>query len=191
VSPRVSSLTADTGVNELPDDAQILLFYREHQDFVWRNARRMGCADDWVDDAVQEVFLVAARRLSELPPDANVRGWLFAIVVRVAQRMQRDRGRYRARLQHYSEACAGEHSASPEASSAAARTLRQLLGRLDEARRAVVILIELEGMTSAEVAQTLGLPQGTVDSRLRAARQQLATWIVELRMAEAAGEAQP
>lgn len=191
MSPRVSSLTADTEVNELPDDAAIELFYREHQDFVWRNARRLGCADEWVDDAVQEVFLVAARRLSELHPEANLRGWLFAIVVRVAQRMQRDRGRYRARLRRYSETRVGEHSASAEASSGAAQTLRQLLGRLDEARRAIVILIELEGMTSAEVAQALGIPQGTVDSRLRAARQQLAAWIEELRVAESVGGAQP
>jgi RNA polymerase sigma-70 factor (ECF subfamily) len=191
VSPRVSSFTADTRVEELPDDAAIELFYREHQDFVWRNARRLGCADEWVDDAVQEVFLVAARRLSELDPDANLRGWLFAIVVRVAQRMRRDRGRYRARLQRYSETRLGEHGASPEASSGAAHTLRQLLGRLDEARRAVVILIELEGMTSAEVARALGIPQGTVDSRLRAARHQLAAWIEELRVAEAAGGTPP
>jgi RNA polymerase sigma-70 factor, ECF subfamily len=191
VSPRVSSITADTGVEELPDDATIELFYREHQDFVWRNARRVGCADEWVDDAVQEVFLVAARRLSELDPEANMRGWLFAIVVRVAQRMQRDRGRYRARLQRYSQTRLGEHSASPEASSGAAHTLRQLLGRLDEARRAIVILIELEGMTSAEVARALGIPQGTVDSRLRAARQQLAAWIQELRIAEAIEGTQP
>jgi RNA polymerase sigma-70 factor, ECF subfamily len=187
VSLRVSSLGADAGARELPNDDAIELFYRDHQDFVWRNARRLGCADEWVDDAVQEVFLVAARRLSELDPQANVRGWLFAIVVRVAQRMQRDRARYRARLRRYSETRAGEHRASAEASSGAAQALRRLLGRLDEAKRAVVILIELEGMTSAEVARALGIPQGTVDSRLRAARQQLAGWIEELRIAEAAG----
>jgi RNA polymerase sigma-70 factor, ECF subfamily len=185
VSPQVSSLAAGGGITDLSDDASIELLYREHQDFVWRNARRLGCADEWVDDAVQEVFLVAARRLQELGAEANVRGWLFAIVVRVAQRMQRDRGRYRARLQRYSETLAGDHSASPEASSGAARTLRELLGRLDEARRAIVILIELEGMTSAEVARVLGIPHGTVDSRLRAARQQLATWIEQQRAAEA------
>jgi RNA polymerase sigma-70 factor, ECF subfamily len=120
-----------------------------------------------------------------------VRGWLFAIVVRVAQRMQRDRGRYRARLQRYSETRVGEHSASAEASRGAAHILRQLLGRLDEARRAIVILVELEGMTSAEVARALGIPQGTVDSRLRAARQQLAGWIEELRVTEAEKGAQP
>lgn len=174
MSPRAASLSAGVDSKETPDDASIELFYREHQDFVWRNARRLGCADEWVDDAVQEVFLVAARRLAELDREPNIRGWLFAIVVRVAQRMQRDRGRYRARLQRYSEARRGEHVASPEGQRAAADQLRQLLAQLDEARRAIVILVELEGMTSAEVARVLGIPHGTVDSRLRAARKQLA-----------------
>jgi len=174
VSPRAASLSGGVESKETPDDASIQLFYREHQDFVWRNARRLGCADEWVDDAVQEVFLVAARRLGELDSEPNIRGWLFAIVVRVAQRMQRDRGRYRARLQRYSETRSSEHVASPEGQRVAADQLRQLLGQLDEARRAIVILVELEGMTSAEVARVLSIPHGTVDSRLRAARKQLA-----------------
>lgn len=172
--PRAASLSTGADSKDRQDDASILLLYREHQDFVWRNARRLGCADEWVDDAVQEVFLVAARRLSELGGESNVRGWLFAIVVRVAQRMQRDRGRYRARLQRYSEARGEPHVASPEGQRSAAEQLRLLLGELDEARRAIVILVELEGMTSAEVARVLNIPQGTVDSRLRAARKQLA-----------------
>lgn len=173
MSPRAASLSEGAEAKEALD-ASIEPFYREHQDFVWRNARRLGCADEWVDDAVQEIFLVATRRLAELDREANVRGWLFAIVVRVAQRMQRDRGRYRARLQRYSETQGQQHTASPEGQRAAADQLRLLLGQLDAARRAIVILVELEGMTSAEVSRVLGIPHGTVDSRLRSARKQLA-----------------
>jgi RNA polymerase sigma-70 factor (ECF subfamily) len=152
-------------------------FYRQHQNFVWRNARRLGCADDWVDDAVQEVFLVAVRRMSELDAESNVRGWLFAILVRVVQRLLRDRGRYRARLRRYSATSPTDRVDSPEGQSHAARMLRDLVARLDETKRVIVILIELEGMTSAEASRVLGIPQGTVDSRLRAARRQLARWI--------------
>ena len=147
--------------------------YREHGDFVWRNARRLGCADEWVDDAVQEVFLVAVRRCGELGEESNVRGWLFAITFRVVQRMQRDRSRYRARLSRYVEAQVEAPTASPEGASHAARELRELLAELDDVKRVVVILVELEGMTSAEVSRLLGVPQGTVDTRLRAARKQL------------------
>jgi RNA polymerase sigma-70 factor (ECF subfamily) len=148
-------------------------FYREHHAFVWRNARRLGCDDEWVDDAVHEVFLVAARRLREFAGDSSLRTWLFAILFRVVQRMQRDRARYRARIRRYSEVRAGDSAASVEERSEAAEYLRHLLSRLDEQKRVVVILIELEGMTSAEVGRALEIPQGTVDSRLRAARRQL------------------
>jgi RNA polymerase sigma-70 factor, ECF subfamily len=146
--------------------------YREHYDFVWRNARRLGCDDDWVDDAVHEAFLVAARRLGEFEGRASIRTWLFAIVFRVVKRMKRDRARYQRRLLGYAEARASSITgggASPDA----AHYLRQLLMRLDESRRAIVILVELEGMTAAEVGRALSLKQGTVESRLRTARLRL------------------
>lgn len=149
------------------------LLYREHYDFVWRNARRLGCADDWVDDAVHEAFLVASRRIEDFEGRSSVKTWLFSILFRVIQRMQRDRARYRARLARYSETRLGEQVESPEESSAAAGYLRQLLSRLDDPKRIVVILIELEGMTAMEVAKELGVARGTVETRLRSARRQL------------------
>ncbi|HXK19637.1 MAG TPA: sigma-70 family RNA polymerase sigma factor, partial [Polyangiaceae bacterium] len=123
--------------------------------------------------AVQEVFLVAARRLHELSPAANVRGWLFAIVFRVVQRTRRGRARYRARIGRYAETQTDASAPSHENTSDAAKQLRQLLQRLDDSKRVVVILMELEGMTAAEVASVMSVPQGTIASRLRAARQQL------------------
>jgi len=70
------------------------------------------------------------------------------------------------------EQCALVADAARE--SEAAQYLRQLLLKLSEAQRVVLILAELEGFTSVEIAETLGVPAGTVDSRLRAARTQLA-----------------
>jgi RNA polymerase sigma-70 factor (ECF subfamily) len=149
------------------------LLYREHFAFVWRNARRLGCTDDWLDDAVHEIFLVATRRLSEFQGRSGIRTWLFAITFRVVGRMQRDRSRQRRHANRYV-------SEQPELVSDAAREteaaeyLRQLLLKLSEPQRVVLILAELEGFTSVEIAETLGVPAGTVDSRLRAARTQLA-----------------
>lgn len=165
-------------------EATIKRLYHEQYAFVWRNARRLGCADEWVDDAVQEVFLVAARRLHELTPEADLRGWLFAIVFRIVQRLQRDRARYRARVNRFGLAQAGAQQKSHEDSSQAARHLRLLLAQLDDAKRVVIILVELEGMTSAEAAATLGIPQGTVDTRLRAARRRLQELLEQQRARE-------
>jgi RNA polymerase sigma-70 factor, ECF subfamily len=161
---------------EAPDSAELReatkALYREHYDFVWRNARRLGCSDDWVDDAVHEVFLVVGRRLSEFEHRAHERTWLFAITFRVVQRMRRDRARQRGHLDRYrQERPAATADAASE--SEAAQYLRYLLAQLPEAQRAVLILAELEGFTSAEIAATLGVPAGTVDTRLRAAKTAL------------------
>lgn len=157
-------------VTALPDGAEAL--YREHFAFVWRNARRLGCSDEWVDDAVHEVFLVAARRLAEFEGRSSLRTWLFAITFRVVGRMSRDRARRRVQVTRY----AAEQPApvaNVERETEAAEYLRQLLAKLSEPQRLVLILAELEGFTSAEIAHTLSVPTGTVDSRLRAARLQL------------------
>jgi len=148
-------------------------FYNQHFDFVWRNAMRLGCQDDWVEDAVHEVFFTASRKLDEFEGRSSIRTWLFAITYRVVQRMQRDRARHARRLR----SLAFEHQDLARTSTAPvaedARYLRQLLSRLDESKRVIIILTELEGMTSKEIASVLGIKQGTVDSRLRAARQEL------------------
>jgi RNA polymerase sigma-70 factor (ECF subfamily) len=147
--------------------------YREHFQFVWRNARRLGCSEDWIDDAVHEIFLVATRRLAEFEGRSSARTWLFAITFRVVQRMQRDRARQR---RHLSLFVLGQPTVTEgtERAAQAAEYLRHLLLQLPEPQRAIFILSELEGFTSAEIAESLGTPQGTIDSRLRAARTTLA-----------------
>jgi RNA polymerase sigma-70 factor (ECF subfamily) len=163
------------------DHAQLEAIYREHYDFVWRNARRLGCAEDCVEDAVQEVFLVVERRLGEFEGRASVRTWLFAITYRVVQRLLRDRRRYRARIGQLGAQTEGERATLPHQRTDAQRTLIRLLSRLDEAKRVTFILIELEGMTSREVADLTHVPAGTVDSRLRSARLQLTKLIEQER----------
>lgn len=147
--------------------------YRENYGFVWRNARRLGAGDDWVDDAVHEVFLVATRRLAEFEGRSSTKTWLFAITFRVVQRLKRDHARRRRQGARYeSEAPSPIANAAEE--TEAAEYLRYLLGLLPDAHRVILILVELEGFTSAAVAESLGVPAGTVDSRLRAARALLA-----------------
>lgn len=148
------------------------LMYREHFAFVWRNARRLGCSEEWVDDAVHEVFLVATRRLDEFQGRSSIRTWLFAITFRVVGRMSRDRARRRAHVARYASE-RPDLVADAARETEAAHYLRQLLLKLSEPQRVVLILAELEGFTSQEIADTLAIPAGTVDSRLRAARLQL------------------
>lgn len=147
--------------------------YRANYAFVWRNARRLGASDEWVDDAVHEVFLVAARRLAEFEGRSSVKTWLFAITFRVVQRLRRDRQRHQQQAARFVEE-AGVRVGNAVRENETAQYLRYLLALLPDAQRVVLILVELEGFTSAEVAEALDVPAGTVDSRLRAARAHLA-----------------
>lgn len=162
------------------------LYAREH-DFVWRSVQRLGAPDDAIDDAVQNVFVIAARKLDTFEHRSSPRTWLFAIARRVVKDIRRGRARqYRRR-----EALAEQASRTPTdayARSDAARLLHRLLDQLDDAKREVFVLCELEGLTGPEVAEALGLALPAVYARLRAARKQLERLA---RRAELPGRASP
>lgn len=151
--------------------AELVALYREHFQFVWRSARRLGAPEASVDDVVQDVFLVVARRLGEFRGDASVRTWLFAITQRVIREHRRKKFRHLRKIEAArAEAPAASRAVDPYARSDAARTLLRLLDRLDDDRRGVFVLAELEGLTAQEIADGLGLNVNTVYSRLRSAR---------------------
>ena len=168
-----------------PAQAELAEVYRQQYGFVWRSLRRLGVPDRCVDDAVHDVFVVAARRLSEFEGRAAITSWLFAVAVRIAQHQRRAIARHLRRQ----DALAQELDAvSPNkdeyARQDAAHTLHALLDELDQERRHVFILMELEQMTGREVARILGLKPATVHSRLRAAREQLRRAAAQLTSAE-------
>lgn len=156
--------------------AELAVAYEAHFDFVWRSLRRLGVPPDMLEDAAQDVFVVAARKIGEFEGRARLRTWLFAIAQRVAQRKRRDRHRHLRRT----EAAAAEQAhadvareTDPMAAHDAAATLASLLDKLDEGQRLVFVLVEVEGMTAVEVAESLGVNVNTLYSRLRSARQRL------------------
>jgi RNA polymerase sigma-70 factor (ECF subfamily) len=153
---------------------------------IWRLLRRLGVPMHTVDDATQQVFLIAAERLDDIR-ERSERAFAFGTALRVAQTYRRRLGR---------EPVSGESdlSASPmpgpdELSDQ--RRARELLGRMLDAMpldlRTVFILFELEGMTSPEIAELSDVPLGTVASRLRRARQRFGELVAE-EMARRAGK---
>ncbi len=146
--------------------------YRQHHAFVWRSLARLGVGDAALPDASHDVFMVVARRLPEFEGRASIKTWLFAICLRVARATHRDFAReqkYRARY----EAAQPTLPEQPHARADAARTLRDMLQQLDEDKRAVFIMAELEEMTAPEIAAVLAIKTATVYSRLRLARTEL------------------
>lgn len=146
--------------------------YTEHHAFVWRAVVRLGVPSERVDDAVHDVFMVVARRLGEFEGKSTMRTWLFAIAMRVAQSVRRDAARDARRLQKLGEV-ATNHLHAPHDAADAKHTLQELLEHLDDEKRAVFVMAELEGMTAPEIAAVIGGKVSTVYSRLRLAREAL------------------
>jgi len=149
--------------------------YKEHFAFVWRSLRRLGLPLDALDDAAQDVFIVALRRRSEFRGRSSYRTWLFGIAANVA-REERRKGRRAEILEPIDDALQSTQ-ASPfeQATDAeAVRFVEAFLSTLDDAKREVFILAELEQMPAPEIADAVGAKLNTVYSRLRAAREAFA-----------------
>jgi RNA polymerase sigma-70 factor (ECF subfamily) len=143
--------------------------YAAHVAFVWRVLRTFGLAEAQLEDAVQDVFLVVHRRLPEWEGRAAMTTWLFAIARRVAAAHRRRAAG--ARTEELVDEHAGRDDTFAAMSRAqAAATVFGILQQLDEDKRVVFALVELEQLSVPEVARMLDLNLNTAYSRLRLAR---------------------
>jgi RNA polymerase sigma-70 factor (ECF subfamily) len=139
-------------------------------------SRRVGT--HLADDLTAETFLVALRKRASYDssrPDA--RPWLFGIATRLLQHHYRQEARqYRALARTGFDPVAENHADAVAARVAAGALTRELaagLARLSKGDRDVLLLIAWGGLSYAEVADSLGIPVGTVRSRLNRARKKL------------------
>jgi len=145
--------------------------FRDHHGFVWRSLFHLGLPRAQVDDAVQDVFLVVYRRLGDYDGRTSMRNWLYGIARRVASQYRRGAERSERRLRVVRPPAEPvPHDPSESARLEAAELVRVFLDELDDDKREVFLLAELEGMSATEVAETLDLNVNTVYARLRAAR---------------------
>jgi RNA polymerase sigma-70 factor (ECF subfamily) len=146
--------------------------YDRHFAFVWRSLRRLGVPERALDDAAQDVFIVVHRKLASFEGRSTLRSWLFGIARRVAHDHRRRIGR-KERTEELPETVAdrGATPAGDAERAEAVRTLHEILGELDDDKREVFVLAELEQMTAPEIADAIGANLNTIYSRLRAARQ--------------------
>jgi RNA polymerase sigma-70 factor (ECF subfamily) len=141
--------------------------YRDHAAFVWRLLRGMGVREADVPDLTQEIFITVHRRLGETRIRSSLRAWLYGICIRTA-------ANYRRRCQHTREQLCPVPPEPPRGNpdrAGAKLDLLRALARLDEARRAVFLLYEVEGLSMPEVADALDCPLTTAYSRLYSARK--------------------
>jgi RNA polymerase sigma factor (sigma-70 family) len=146
-----------------------------------REARRMALGilrdPDAAGDAVQEAFVKAYHALGRFDVEREFRPWFFRILRNQCRDLLR-RGKAGPGLERITpllaERVAGEEDAGREQARNEARdVLWQGLGRIPVEHREVLVLKELEGLGYAEIAEALGVPEGTVGSRLYHARRAL------------------
>jgi RNA polymerase sigma-70 factor, ECF subfamily len=147
--------------------------FEAHFAFVWRSLRRLGLPEATADDAAQEVFIVAGRRLDAIEPGKE-KAYLFGVALRVASDARRSARRRREDA--VDDLTATSDPSPPLDELVDQRRARdlvdQLIAELPDDTRPVFILYELEGLTMAEIATALELPPGTVASRLRRGREE-------------------
>jgi len=172
-------------VAQLGDAAQPLEeIFRQHGAYVARALTCLGVRERELPDACQEVFLVVHRRLPEFEGRASIRTWLYAICVRRALSQRRRAARRREDATPLPAAREVSNDPGPDEHVERRRALgtaMQILERLDDEKRAVFVLYEVEQLPMSEVADALELPLQTAYSRLYAARRDVARILCRLR----------
>jgi RNA polymerase sigma-70 factor (ECF subfamily) len=180
--PRTTNSAHDDAENETR--LSVTQVHERHGEFVWRTLHRMGVRPPHVEDVYQEVFLVVHRRLRTFAGQCAITTWLYEICFRVAAGYRRKAHFRREELvPDWSELELSSPAPSPERQLATARQAKQLERILDAMPleyRVVFVMFEIEGMSSEQIAETVGAPLGTVYSRLYRARKRFARALTRL-----------
>jgi len=158
------------------ESAAVDRLYRENAARVLGWVIRLGGPRLDAEDVAQEVFIVALKTARRYRGDASVSSWLFGITRNVVSNARR-----RAALRGFmglpeipEPAAAGPRSDEALAIMRRRRRVQQALESLNRKQREVLVLVELEGRTAPEAAALLGVPTGTIHSRLHHARRAFA-----------------
>lgn len=149
--------------------------FETHARFVWGALARLGVATSDVADASQEVFLVIHRQLPGFEGRSSLKTWLYEICLRVAAAYRNKAFR---RREQAVEAPVASYEARQEDELEWRRArayLMSVLDQLDEEKRLVFVLYEIEGLSMPEITELLHCPLTTAYSRLEAARKVVRT----------------
>jgi RNA polymerase sigma-70 factor, ECF subfamily len=169
--PRTHDSSTSGAEPDVASGLSLATLVSAHLAFVWRSLRRFGVPQADVDDAAQQVFLIAREKLVSIKPGSE-RSFLTAVALRVASHARRANQRRDAAHQRFLDYQSA--APAPEGISQRVMEARELLDRVLDRMpadlRSVFVLFELEELTIDEVAEHLALPRGTVATRLRRAR---------------------
>jgi RNA polymerase sigma-70 factor (ECF subfamily) len=164
------------------DAARLEHIVRAEFAYIWRLCRRLGLPEGDADDALQQVFLTASRRLADVKPGSE-RAFLYGVAVNVAARWRQTRARRREDLESSFEIFGAGLPSAEELldHKAELRLLDALLDAMPDELRSVFVLHEIEQQTAPHIAEALGIAVGTVASRLRRAREDFSARLTRFR----------
>jgi RNA polymerase sigma-70 factor (ECF subfamily) len=151
----------------------LLSIHDAHAEFVWLSLQRLGVRDADIEDLLQEVFIVVHQRLHTFDGSSRMTTWLFGICLRVAAAHRR-RAHVRRELAVADFPEDAATTPDPENAMAAKQAqarLAEVLDSMDLDKRALFVMSEIDELPGDEIAEVLGVPVGTVYSRLHAARK--------------------
>ncbi len=144
-----------------------------HSERLFRLAFRLVGTTADAEDVVQETFMGAFEHMEAFEGRATVKTWLTRILTRQAARCHRRRSRKGTMPLEPLKVGFNARPVSLSEDANRRMDVERALQDLSPEHREVVVLREFEGMSYAEMAETLGVPQGTVESRLHRARRNL------------------
>lgn len=144
---------------------------RRHRDVLWAVALRTTGNPSDAEDALQEALVSALRNVERFERRSAVRTWLYRIVVNASlDRLRRSAARPSVPLADHDPA----HPVDEVDRATDRLDIIAALQQISPGQRAAVVLVHIEGMSVAEAAEVLELPEGTVKSRCSRGRAQLA-----------------
>lgn len=173
-APGLAALELEPPVAERTAEERLEALATANFQFIWRSLRRLGVPPVAVDDAAQQVFEVASRRLSDIQPGRE-RAFLFKTALLVAAEGRRSAARRRELYPESEVEELADPAPTPEEANEWARKralLDEILLAMKLEERTVFVLFELEELSMVEIAEIVEIPPGTVASRLRRAREE-------------------
>ncbi|MBX9625747.1 MAG: sigma-70 family RNA polymerase sigma factor, partial [Gemmataceae bacterium] len=161
---------------------------RRHGPMVLAVGRRVTGNPEDAEDAFQAAFLVLARRAGQVAKPDLLGNWLYGVATRTALEARKARRRVKEQaVPDAPEPAARDDPPADHDPADLRRAIDEELAALPEKYRAAVVLCELQGLGRKEAAARLGVPEGTLSSRLAHARKVLAGRLSRRGLATTAG----
>jgi RNA polymerase sigma-70 factor, ECF subfamily len=166
-------------LEELPDESDavectVIGVYTQYGPFAYRTLQQLGVRYQDLDDLLHDVFIVVHRRLESFDPNRSVKAWLYGICKnKVLNHRKSARWRREVLESDLPDPSTEELQPNPEQCMSLEeqrKMLAEVLEVLDLDKRAILVMYEIDGMSYAEIAEVLDIPNGTVGSRLSEAR---------------------